>query len=336
MLDKWKWWGACGLAILLPWIWLGGNTLGFAWLYNYPGSLFLFWLTGVTALAILALASIKLSSNRWRRLLAFCLLASLLLIQIVAILSWAYFSMGFGTWQPKIQPSTSWMKPLGSEWGRQSPGKEHSIRIVSDVQRNGIDSLRFELREGETYSDLFGKTSFRSEVNARDFPRMGSEKWYCFSFLLPSDFPIEDNRLVLAQWHGADKKYLGEPSRSPSLAFRYSGGRFFITIRHSADRVVWDPRAAPSQTLFETHQFPLGVWNDFLVQAKWSFQGDGFVNVWWNSDPIVAYSGPVGYNDDFGPYFKFGMYRDDTKKTYVVYFNNVRMGGIREEVSFGN
>jgi hypothetical protein len=168
-------------------------------------------------------------------------------------------------------------------------------------------------------------------VNARDFPNIGETRWYAFSLFLPRDFPLEDTRLVLAQWHGADKKYLGERSRSPSLAFRYSGGRFFITLRHSAERIVRDPAAVPSKTLFETGTFGLGEWHDFVVQATWSHREDGRVAVWWNDHQIVRYAGPVGYNDDFGPYFKFGLYRDDTDETYVVYFSEVRVGN-REHV----
>ena len=59
-----------------------------------------------------------------------------------------------------------------------------------------------------------------------------------------------------------------------------------------------------------------------------------FVNVWWNGRQVVRYAGPVGYNDDFGPYFKFGLYRDDSDKSYAVYFNRVRLGGRREDVDF--
>ena len=190
------------------------------------------------------------------------------------------------------------------------------------------------MRKREHYSDLFGKSSFRSEVNARDFPPMGSVRWYAFSLLVPEDFPIEDNRLVLAQWHGADKKYLGELPRSPSMSFRYSNSSFSITICHSADRIVRDPKAVLSKSLFKTEQFPRNAWNDFVIEARWSCQSDGFVNVWWNGRQVVRYSGPVGYNDDFGPYFKFGLYRDDSDKTYAVYFNRVRLGGRREDVDF--
>jgi hypothetical protein len=241
--------------------------------------------------------------------------------------------MGFGTRQPGIKATAGWMKPLESEWGTHSPGQAYSIQTAS-FQNSGEPCLRSELRKGEHYSDLFGKTSFRSEVNARDFPPLGSVRWYAFSLLVPDDFPIEDNRLVLAQWHGADRKYLGEVPRSPAMAFRYSNGSLSITICHSADRIVRDAKAVPSKTLFQADQFPRNAWNDFVIQARWSYKEDGFVNIWWNGRQIVSYSGPVGYNDNFSPYFKFGLYRDHSDKTYAVYFNHVKLGSRREDVGF--
>ena len=57
------------------------------------------------------------------------------------------------------------------------------------------------------------------------------------------------------------------------------------------------------------------------------------MNIWWNGRQIVRYSGPVGYHDDFGPYFKFGLYRDDSDQTYVAYFSRVRISARRGEVT---
>jgi hypothetical protein len=231
--------------------------------------------------------------------------------------------------EEKIHPTANWMAPLKSKWKIQSPGRPYSIQTASDVRKNGEDSLRFELRKGEQWN-----TSFRSEVNTTEHPPMNSVRWYAFSLYLPVDFPIEDNRLVLAQWHGADKKERGEVARSPSMAFRYRAGRFYVTDRHTSERIVKDSDTVPETILFQTNSFPLGQWNDFVVQAKWSYQDDGFVNVWWNGKPIVQYCGPVGYNDDLGPYFKFGIYRDDTDKTYVAYYNQVKFGTNAEAVGF--
>ena len=327
-------WLAGGLGFLLPCFWLGATALLYAWFPGFRGSGAAFCLILILALILTGAAGLTAPTG-WRgRILRLAVLETLLLTQVAFILGWAYFSMGVGTRQPRIKATADWMKLLESAWGTQSPGKDYSIRSVPEPRGSGETCLRFELRKGEHYSDLFGKTSFRSEVNARDFPPMGSVRWYAFSLLVPEDFPIEDNRLVLAQWHGADKKYLGELSRSPSMAFRYANGSLSITICHSADRIVRDAKAVLSKSLFQTEQFPRNTWNDFVIQARWSCQSDGFVNVWWNGLQVVRYSGPVGYNDDFGPYFKFGLYRDDSDKSYAVYFNRVRLGGRREDVDF--
>lgn len=326
-------WVAGVLGFLSPSLWLAATVLLYAWLPGFRGSGVAFCVSLVLAVALTATATLTARASWSRRLLHLVCVEALLLVQVAVLLGWAYFSMSFGTTQQKVDSAAEWMKPLKWQWGTQSPGKPYSIRSASAVARLGEPSLRFELREGEQYADLFGKTSFRSEVNARDFPPTGCVRWYSFSLLLPADFPIEDTRLVLAQWHGADKKYLGEPARSPSMAFRYSGGRFFITMRHSADRIVRH-NAAPSRTLFETAEFARGAWHDFLVQARWSYQDDGIVNVWLNGRQIVQYAGPVGYNDDWGPYFKFGLYRDDSARTFVAYFNHVMIGDSSADVGF--
>ena len=326
-------WAVGGLGFLLPCSWLGATVLLYAWLPGFRGSGIVSWLILILALFLIG-AAVLTTPTGWKgRILRLAVLETLLLTQVAFILGWAYFSMGCGTRQPRIKATADWMSPLESAWGTQSPGKNYSIQSMPEPLGPGETSLRFELRKGEHYSDLFGKTSFRSEVNARDFPPIGSARWYAFSLLIPDDFPIEDNRLVLAQWHGADKKYLGEARRSPSMAFRYSKGSLCITIRHGADRIVRNAQAVLSKTLFQANQFPQNAWNDFIIQARWSCKSDGFANIWWNGRQVVRYSGPLGYNDDFGPYFKFGLYRDDSDQTYVVLFKHVRMGARHEDVT---
>lgn len=318
-------WGLCGIGFALPLLWFGATIRLYAWLPEYRSPAHS--LAVVVTLSFISTAAVILFApiSLLQRIAAIATIWILIVIQVGGLLSWVYFSMSIGTEQRPVEPTAAWMQPIVSDWCLQSPGRPHSVQSVSGVIKADDAALRFELRQGECYADLFGKTSFRAEVNTRGFPPLGSTNRYAFSLLLPHDFPVEENRLVLVQWHGADKKYLGEPSRSPALAFRYSRGKFSITSRHSTDRIVRDPGAVPSRVLFETDQFALGTWHDFIVQAKWSCQHDGRVDVWWNGHQVVQYSGPVGYNDDFGPYFKFGLYRDDSAMTYVAYFSQVKM-----------
>jgi hypothetical protein len=174
--------------------------------------------------------------------------------------------------------------------------------------------------------------TFRAEVATKAFPPANSVNWYTFSVYFPTNFPIEDNRLVFAQWK--EKEALLGTGRIPSLAFRFVNGKCSLTLRHSDEKVIRDPDAVPSETLFKTTNFDLGRWHDFVVQAKWSYKDDGFVNVWWNDKQIVQYRGPVGYDENVAPQFKFGLYRDATDKTYVVYFNHVKLGDSPHDVDF--
>jgi hypothetical protein len=98
--------------------------------------------------------------------------------------------------------------------------------------------------------------------------------------------------------------------------------------------VIRDPDSVPSEELYKTRKFLRNEWNDFVVQAKWSCKDDGFINIWWNRKQIVKYKGPVGYDDPLGPQFIFGLYRDKTDKTYIVYFNQVKSGDRPEDVGF--
>jgi Polysaccharide lyase len=251
---------------------------------------------------------------------AFCLLAAWL------------GRLGFPTYPLRLQPTADWMRPLAAHWITQSAAKPYSIRTDADLQDGGQDTLRFELRAGDTWVDQTFSRTFRAEVTSDEFPPAGAMKWYAFRVLFPTDFPMEQNRLVFAQWK--ERGGFLALGLSPSLSFRFVDGKFSVRLRHCADEVIRDADAVTEIDLFKTKNFPLGQWQDFVVQAKWSYQDDGFVNVWWNGRQIIKYSGPVGYDQEFAPKLKFGLYRDATPRTYVANFSQVKIGDRPEDVGF--
>ena len=215
-------------------------------------------------------------------------------------------------------------------WERQTAGKPWSIQVVADNVRAGKQALRFEVREGDAYVSP-RKTSYRSELSAREVFRatMGKEYWYGFSMYMPTDFPDHDNRLVIGQWHATED--IGDIKLSPVLSQRYKEGRFYVQICFSPEKVQRSD--GTKKTLYSTHSFKKGVWHDFVYHVKWSYRDDGFVEMWWNGDQVIGYKGPVGYNDDEGPFFKYGIYRDDVPETYVMYFDEFRIGSSYDEVN---
>lgn len=251
---------------------------------------------------------------------------------VFATLAVVLTDRGLPTYPQRIYPTAEWMKPLDSTWETQSPGQPYSIQASSEVKRNGANSLRFDLRSGETWIDQRFNHTFRSEIATGDFPPANSVKWYAFSVYFPQEFPYERNRLLFGHWDS--HMQLTQPARAPALAFRYIDGQLSVILRHSAEDKIAKPEAVPFATLFEKAKVRKGQWNDFVVQVKWSYQDDGFVNAWWNNEQIVKYDGPVGYKEATAPEFKFGLCRDATDKTYIAYFNGVKAGDSGHDVGF--
>ena len=197
-------------------------------------------------------------------------------------------------------------------------GRDHAFQIVEDPVMPSNHVARFEVREGDYAGDFDrvpnedGILTSRSEIREKFEAEMGQTYWYSFRTFIPEDFPIEDNRLVIAQWHASDSE--GEAT-SPPLAVYYRNGELKISVRHSNKETISKDDEVTKINLYRQKDFPRGKWHDFVFQVKWSYQSDGFVNAWVDGEQVAQYKGAVGYNDEDGPYFKFGAYRDEE---YIV------------------
>jgi len=212
---------------------------------------------------------------------------------------------------------------------RVSHNNPWAITLDSSIVRFGKSSVRFEVRKGDYRVNKRGEKSSRAELSNEKPALMGKEYWYASSIFIPKDFPIENNRLVIGQWYPTDDE--GEKSRRPVMAMRFVNGKFYITIRTSSEKIMV-PNDGKEVIIYETKKFQLGRWNDFIFNVKWSYKEGGFVNTWLNKQQIANYKGPVGYNDELGPSFQFGIYRDETDKTYVLYFDEISQGPTRKSV----
>lgn len=233
-------------------------------------------------------------------------------------LSFTVFLIGCQTAPTNLEPN--WFQ---SSWQFESPEKTYSHAWSNDPAGNS-KVIRFEIRNGEAW-DNDSRKSFRSEVSTNYFPKLNSLCIYDFDIYLPADFPIENNRLVLAQWWAKTKKHLGEVARSPSVALRFVNGKFYVTIRHSDKRVITQPDAVSETQIYKNNNWKLGAWTHFNLKVFWSYKETGRVVLKINNNEVANYAGPVGYNDDQAPQFRFGIYRDDSPKTYVAYFRDVKI-----------
>jgi hypothetical protein len=72
---------------------------------------------------------------------------------------------------------------------------------------------------------------------------------------------------------------------------------------------------------------PASGWIDFVVYSKPGPDGDGRIDIYANSRPIVTVEGHIGHNDKGlgeNQYFKFGPYRDGHPGAWSLYFDDFR------------
>jgi Polysaccharide lyase len=196
--------------------------------------------------------------------------------------------------------------------------------------------VRFELRHGDRVSD-----GYRSEVKERYNAKYGATIRYSFSLLIPEDYPSDEDHVdeyghshgcIFGQWH--DEPNPVHPNgREPLFANYYIDGDLRIYVKN-----LMDPHRYNSPNLFytaytrandrldkgdlvgEVKNFARGVWHSMRYEVKWLPDPNGYLKAWIDGQLVVDYRGPMGYADEVGSYFKYGVYcKYDVSKPHVAY-----------------
>ena len=182
------------------------------------------------------------------------------------------------------------------------------------ISRLGTGALRTSLHR----NDPEVSTSRRTELVRDGIGGVGTERWYGWSVFLPNDYQVDPNSFeILGQFHSQPDFHLGEQWRSPPGSFDISGSN------HWEYQLNWDPKPLTigndptagdppgGKQKFDMGEISPGVWTDFIVQAKWSYENDGILNIWRDGVQVVSHLGPNTYNDQAAHFFKLGIYKPD-------------------------
>jgi hypothetical protein len=190
-----------------------------------------------------------------------------------------------------------------------------AAKIQSKVVRDGKFAIELTLHKGMTAGvGANNKNTERTELKTKSKYQavFGQDYWYQFSFYLPEDFPMENNRLVIGQW-----KQVG--AKSPLIAQRISKGHFQITTATDGR----GKEIAYSDAKDIRHL--TGKWIDMLYRINYSAGDDGRLQVWMNKEKIVDQIRQLGNPGDVEKvYFKFGLYRDESDSKMKIYFDRYR------------
>ncbi len=143
-----------------------------------------------------------------------------------------------------------------------------------------------------------------------------------FAIYIPSDYNFDSTSWSMLMQMKGDPTAGRVDQPTMSVHENYSGQ---ITICSRYNDVV--PPDNNSTNVIHTHpvtssqilgQLTKGSWHYFHVEGYWDYAtgGDGYLRVYLSktgwptiNDIIVDYTGPLGYNDPRGSYFKIGIYK---------------------------
>lgn len=169
------------------------------------------------------------------------------------------------------------------------------------------------------------------------------EKWSSFRLYFSSrTFGVDSRPVIFAQWHDVPDFKLGEGWRNPITAFSYQNGKIRFNALGDKERLtkgkdgIWEYTTRKSMELGAPK---MDAWNTFLCHHRFDPTGDtGLVEIWFNGQRFALENINVGFNDQTGPYWKFGFYYYEGKSDFesrVALFDDVRIGDSREEVTKG-
>lgn len=176
---------------------------------------------------------------------------------------------------------------------------------------NRLDEITSPVRAGaKAFLHWVDRCGERSELSL-DKTEIGGTYWYGWSMLIP-DQELSDSYDILAQWMAYPTPRRMECGAAGSYMIR-SGNNVTLKLQRQGER-----------SDIECDEFPIaeisdirGKWVDYVMQAKWTGNSDGFLKMWvkvGNGEYVqkVNYNGRTFWNDeDTGPYMKLGLYKGD-------------------------
>ena len=228
--------------------------------------------------------------------------------------------------------------------GGNSPALFNTPEIVSipigSEQSNS--AVKFSISSADEY-DWVNKDGtiqkvrvYKSEIGQPPV-EMNSEYVYSFKNLIPASDEADGlKHTIVAQWHDLPDFSEGEKFRNPPLSLMTKGNKFYLSNKWASDRVNTN-QEIDGEKLFDLGNYAEDRWYEWKIHVNWSYQADGFLEVWKNDELVARHLGPNTYNDASGPYLRLGIYQpggwENRQATYKeLLLDDVEIVKIDEEV----
>ena len=205
--------------------------------------------------------------------------------------------------------------------------KSTEYGMMNDISITNMSrkSLRFELRQ----TDPVSNASKRAELVPKD-PKPAfhalQTKIFDFDVFFPLDYADESVSEIFLQMHDRPDG-VNADGLNPGIEFETKSGEMRMVIKGSSDKMTANNA--------EDHVYTLGTikkgeWTHFTVFMREGYMAEHFpvVAVWVDKELKAISYDLNAYNELYGSYLKFGMYKPawktapTTVDTRVIYFDN--------------
>jgi hypothetical protein len=162
-----------------------------------------------------------------------------------------------------------------------------------------VNSLRKAFTFQLSPNDPLTSSSHRSELRMANNIEFNKTYWAAFSVFVRDwgTLNSSDQSSVGVQMHSGDDS----SGYSPAFALVTSGnGRNFQVQARSV--------MSSTTQRFADRPIPFGKWLDVVIKFKQNVNGAGLLQVWYDGEQVVNYTGNLGYPVNAKDYFKFGYY----------------------------
>ncbi len=164
------------------------------------------------------------------------------------------------------------------------------LQVVTSPVSQGRYALKTTVRQGDNPINASGN---RAELAYLSYETEGSEYYYRWRVMFPTDYPSVRAWQLFTQWHHDGC------CGSPPVEFYVYGEEIRLKVNNSGD--VWTTRLVR------------GVWHELVFHVKWSPDPNvGFVELWHNRERVLPRRNAVTMYAGERNYLKLGLYRNST------------------------
>jgi hypothetical protein len=234
--------------------------------------------------------------------------------------------LGFGP-EPQSHGNGETIDVRGQPYEVENAARDWSLQTFG--KRNCL--FRFELRSGDVWVNdtkrgdtAIERTEVEGPSDSRNPAEYGKDVWTAYEFKIEPGPPSTAKFLVLGDWHA-----LPDPGDGPH---EYSSWELEL---FPGDKLTFITHTSPNKPMLDTlHDHHLWTMSEPVARDTWHSvvsrtvfdadpNGHGAIELWFDGQKVVDYTGPVDYRNTHPPYFKFGIYRADAPETIAVQYADV-------------